>query len=231
MRVGCVLGIQGALWGGQEPLHAALRPHSTISRDAARLVDPCRGLCIGKPLCACKPSCEGSSAEPLESNSHRFALSPRLLTHAASAGWRVMCRKAEGRRTMAAKLTFETICTASRNTAAFAINRSRSLNYAGRLAQLCSSRRLTIPLLLTRFRIVPRQLACDSGRSAVAVTRSLRRTNSDARKSRRDRKTFLTRIEDKRQDFSTYGWTRPGADRGVACATRWIDARRTATAS
>ena len=121
-----------------------------------------------------------------------------------------------GRQMMADKLTFETICTASRNTAAFAINRSRSLKYAGRLAQLCSSPRLTIPLLLTRFRIVPRQLACDSGRSAVAVTRSLRRTNSDARKSRRDRKTFLTRIEDKRQDFSTYALRLDPTERCVA---------------
>ena len=209
VRVGCVLGIQGALQRGQEPLHAALRPYSTISREAARLAEPCCGLCIAKPRCTRKPSCAGSFAEPLKSKARRLALPPQLLAHSASAGWRVMCRKAEGRRTMTAKLTFETICTASRNTAAFAINRSRSLKYAGRLAQLCSSPRLTIPLLLTRFRIVPRQLACDSGRSAVAVTRSLRRTNSDARKSRRDRKTFLTRIEDKRQDFSTYDWTRP----------------------
>ena len=150
-----MLGIQGALQRGQEPLHVALRPHSTTSRDAARLAEPCCGLCIAKPRCTRKPSCAGSFVEPLKSKARRLALPPQLLAHSASAGWRVMCRKAEGRRTMAAKLTFETICTASRNTAAFAINRSRSLKYAGRLAQLCSSACLPEHALLEPLATLP----------------------------------------------------------------------------
>ena len=90
MRVVCALGIQGALQRGQEPLHAALRPYSTISREAARLAEPCCGLCAAKPRCAREPSCLGSFAEPLESKAHRLALPPRILTHVKSTGWRVM---------------------------------------------------------------------------------------------------------------------------------------------
>ena len=209
VRVGCVLGIQGALQRGQEPLHVALRPHSTTSRDAARLAEPCCGLCIAKPRCTRKPSCAGSFAEPLKSKARRLALPPQLLAHSASAGWRVMCRKAEGRRTMAAELTFEAICTTSRNAATLADNGSRSLMLSDGLAQICALARHAVPALLALLRALLRDLENLSGAPPGAQIFQVRRAASDAREHSVYRKTVLTRIEQKRQHRTTYGWTRP----------------------
>ena len=121
----------------------------------------------------------------------------------------MMSRWAEGWRVSAGELTFDAICTASRNTAAFGVNQSRSLKYAGRLAQLSSLRRHATPRLLERFRLLLLELKWYSDRSAAAVPFQVRGAESDARERTRGRKTFLTRIEEKRQDFRTYGWTRP----------------------
>ena len=103
---------------------------------------------------------------------------------------------------MAAELTFEAICTSSRNAAALGVDRSRSLKYAGRLAQLSSSRRL-----LERFRLLLLGLKWYSDRSTVAVPLQVRRAESKRRGSTRGRKTFLTRIEGgkKRQDSTSLG--------------------------
>ena len=65
----------------------------------------------------------------------------------------MMSRWAEGWRASAGELTFDAICTASRNTAAFGVNQSRSLKYAGSFAQLYSSARLVEHALLERFRL------------------------------------------------------------------------------
>ena len=45
MRLGCPNDRQGALPNVEEPHHAALRPHSTTSRDAALLAELRRSLC------------------------------------------------------------------------------------------------------------------------------------------------------------------------------------------
>ena len=119
---------------------------------------------------------------------------------------------------MAAELTFEAICTASRNPAAFVVDRSRILKYAGRLAQLCSSARLTDPAIAERLRPLLQELACDSGRDAVAVTSPLRGAALDARESTRDRKANPDNPEEERQETTTYDWTRPSRAERVAAS-------------
>ena len=93
---------------------------------------------------------------------------------------------------MAAELTFEAICTASRNPAAFVVDRSRILKYAGRLAQLSSFRRHETPRLLERFRLLLLGLKPYSGRIAAAVLFKVRRAESERRGSARDRKSAVT---------------------------------------
>ena len=93
---------------------------------------------------------------------------------------------------MAAELTFEAICTSSRNAAALGVDRSRSLKYAGRLAQLSSLRRHATPRLLERFRLVLLGMKPYSGRSAAAVLFKVRRAESERRESTRDRKSAVT---------------------------------------
>ena len=188
---------------GHEPLHAPQRPHRLASHDAARPAAESRASQLCQPRCSRLPAWTGSFLAQLEAKARRHALPPQLLTHTASTGWRVMCRRAEGRRTMAAELTFEAICTSSRNAAALGVDRSRSLKYAGRLAQLSSSRRLATPRLLERFRLLLLGLKWYSDRSTVAVPLQVRRAESKRRGSTRGRKTFLTRIEEKRQDSTT----------------------------
>ena len=114
-----------------------------------------------------------------------------------------MSTRAEGWRASAGELTFDAICTASCNTAAFGVNQSRSLKYAGRLAQLSSLRRHATPRLLERFRLLLLELKWYSDRSAAAVPFQVRGAESDARERTRGRKTFLTRIEEKRQEFGS----------------------------
>ena len=110
---------------------------------------------------------------------------------------------------MTEELTFATICTATCNAAAFGIDRSRTLKCDGRLAQLCSSARLTDPAIAERLRPLLQELACDSGRDAVAVTSPLRGAALDARESTRDRKANPDNPEEERQETTTYDWTRP----------------------
>ena len=188
---------------GHEPLHAPQRPHRLASHDAARPAAESRASQLCQPRCSRLPAWTGSFLAQLEAKARRHALPPQLLTHTASTGWRVMCRRAEGRRTMAAELTFEAICTSSRNAAALGVDRSRSLKYAGRLAQLSSLRRHATPRLLERFRLLLLGLKWYSDRSAAAVPFQVRGAESDARERTRGRKTFLTRIEETRQDSTT----------------------------
>ena len=110
---------------------------------------------------------------------------------------------------MAAELTFEAICTSSRNAAAFGVDRSRSLKYAGSFAQLCSSARLAVPALLALLRALLRDLENLSAVTHGAQIFQVRRAASDARERSVYHKTVLTRIEEKRQHLATYGWTRP----------------------
>ena len=83
------------------------------------------------------------------------------------------------------------------------------MTLSGSPAQLSSSRRLATPRLLERFRLLLLGLKWYSDHSAVAVPFQVRGAESDARERTRGRKTFLTRIEEKRQELATYGWTRP----------------------
>ena len=93
---------------------------------------------------------------------------------------------------MTGKLTCDSTKPSKVSAATLAYEGSRSLTLSGSSAQLSSSRRLVTPRLLERFRLVQRQLKRDSGRGAVAVTFQVRRAESDARGSRRDRKSVVT---------------------------------------
>ena len=110
---------------------------------------------------------------------------------------------------MAAELTFETICTTSRNAATLADNGSRSLMLSDGLAQICSLARHAVPALLALLRALLRDLENLSGAPPGAQIFQVRRAASDAREHSVYRKTVLTRIEQKRQHRTTYGWTRP----------------------
>ena len=112
---------------------------------------------------------------------------------------------------MAAELTFETICTTSRNAATLADNGSRSLMLSDRLAQICALARHAVPALLALLRALLRDLENLSGAPPGAQIFQVRRAASDAREHSVYRKTVLTRIEQKRQHPTTYGWTRPSA--------------------
>ena len=70
---------------------------------------------------------------------------------------------------MTEELTFVTICTATCNAAAFGIDRSRTLKYAGRPAQLCSSARHAEHALLDRFRLFGADLEHYTRRSVAGV--------------------------------------------------------------
>ena len=143
---------------GHEPLHAPQRPRRLASHDAARPAAKSRASQRCQPRCSCLPAWMGSFLAQLEAKVRRRALPPQLLTHTASTGWRVMCRRAEGRRMMTGELTFVAICTCSRNAVAFGVDRSRSLKYAGSFAQLCSPARLAVPTLLALLRALLRDL-------------------------------------------------------------------------
>ena len=70
---------------------------------------------------------------------------------------------------MTEELTFVTICTATCNAAACGIDRSRTLKYAGRPAQLCSSARHAEHALLDRFRLFGADLEHYTRRSVAGV--------------------------------------------------------------
>ena len=104
----------------------------------------------------------------------------------------------------------QTICTTSRNAATLADNGSRSLMLSDGLAQICSLARHAVPALLALLRALLRDLENLSGAPPGAQIFQVRRAASDAREHSVYRKTVLTRIEQKRQHRTTYGWTRPG---------------------
>ena len=139
---GCARGLrsgqEGRVQRGHEPHNAPERPRRLASHDAARPAAKSRASQRCQPRCSCLPAWTGSFLAQLEAKARRRALPPQLLTHTASTGWRVMCRRAEpeGRRMMTGELTFVAICTCSRNAVAFGVDRSRSLKYAGSFAQL-----------------------------------------------------------------------------------------------
>ena len=86
-------------------------------------------------------------------------------------------------------------------------DRSRSLMLSGSFAQLCSSARLAVPALLALLRALLRDLENLSAVTHGAQIFQVRRAASDARERSVYRKTVLTRIDGKRQQLATYGWT------------------------
>ena len=74
VRMGCVMGIKGALWLGKEPLHAT--EPAGAPRAATRLGFPSSAAARALPNCGhlSGPMHAGSFAEQLESRAHRHAL-------------------------------------------------------------------------------------------------------------------------------------------------------------
>ena len=114
-----------------------------------------------------------------------------------------MSQSEEGWRARAGELTCDATNPSKDSAATLADEGSRSLTLSGSSAQLSSSRRLTTPRLLERFRLLLLGLKWYSDRNAAVVPFQVRGAESDAGESTRGRKTFLTRIEETRQDSTT----------------------------
>ena len=106
---------------------------------------------------------------------------------------------------MAAELTFETICTTSRNAATLADNGSRILMLSDGLAQICSLARLAVPALLALLRALLRDLENLSGAPPGAQIFQVRRAASDAREHSVYRKTDLESSREETPDLRILG--------------------------
>ena len=103
VRFGCMLVMQGELQRGQQPLHAFLRSHGSMSRDAARPAEHRRGSCTAEPRPQQQPWARGQLRRAVQALARSPCLATAVLSSTASAGWRTMSRLAEGRQASAGR--------------------------------------------------------------------------------------------------------------------------------